>query len=110
MWTDGLFYKLWQLHMDPKIWRILRNAYHQFECSVMIAGQASRPFMPGPGIHQGDVWSVQLYCLYNNDLIRETKSSPYCTKLGNINCTCPTFVDDLTRVALRRFKLFTCNC
>lgn len=105
VWTDGLFYKLLHLNMDPKLWRILRDAYDDFRVCVMIAGESSSSFAPKQGIHQGDVWSMPLYCLYNNDLIRELKACPYGVHMSGINCTCPTFVDDLTVIAWSKAAL-----
>ena len=105
VWIDGLFYKLKHNGMDPKLWRILRNAYSNFQCSVLVAGGTSRQFQPEQGIHQGDVWSMPLYCVFNNDMIKELKSSIHGTRLRAINCTCPTFVDDLSIVAWSKFAL-----
>lgn len=108
VWIDGLFYKLMKMEMDPKLWRILRDAYDNFQCAVLIAGDTSRCFIPRQGIHQGDVWSMPLYCVYNNDLLKELKASPYGVKLCTINCTCPTFVDDLTILAWSKHALNIC--
>jgi hypothetical protein len=105
VWTEGLFYKLWELKMDPKMWRIIRDAYDQFQCSVLIAGDTSQSFSPKQGLHQGDVWSMQLYCVYNNDLLKELKSSPYGVSLGDIKWTCPTFVDDISLSAFSKEAL-----
>lgn len=99
VWVKGLFYKLKEMKMDPKLWRILFNAYKDFHCRVVIGGEVSESFSPKQGIHQGDVWSMPLYCVYNNDLIIELKSSMFCTHMRDINCTCPVFVDDLTIIA-----------
>ncbi len=106
VWINGLFYKLKQMNMDPKLWRILLDAYNDFQCCVVIGGETSQYFSPKQGIHQGDVWSMPLYCVYNNDLIKELKASLYCTYiLSNVNCTVPTFVDDLAIIALSKTAL-----
>lgn len=77
---------------------------------MVSAGEKSRLFTPKQGIHQGDVWSMPLYCVYNNDLIKELKTCMYSTHIAAINITCPTFVDDLTLLAWSREALNRLLC
>ena len=107
VWVDGLFYKMKNYGMDPKLWRILHDAYDNFQCNVLLAGETSRCFLPQQGIHQGDVWSMPLYCLFNNAMIKELRSSLHGVSLRGIKCTCPTFVDDLSILAWSKIAL---NC
>ncbi len=102
VWIDGLFYKLRAKGMDPKLWRILKDAYTDFRCAVLVSGDTSQWFTPGQGIHQGDVWSMKMYCVYNDDLLRELRISRYGLRLGDIDCVCPTFADDIALLALSK--------
>ncbi len=102
VWLDGLFHKLREMQMDPKLWRILKEAYQDFQCCVMVGRETSDYFQPKQGIQQGNVWSMMLYCAYNNDLLSELQQSQYGAKVGTVRYTSQTFADDLTLVALSR--------
>lgn len=46
VWHDGMFVKLYDMGMDPKLWRILRNSYSGFKCAVRVGGRPSSWFTP----------------------------------------------------------------
>ncbi len=54
---------------------------------------------------QGDVWSMKLYCIYNDDLLRELRNSRHGMRVGNIDCGSPTFADDLSLVSISKDAL-----
>ncbi len=74
VWHAGMFLKLHDLGMDPKLWRILLNSYSEFRCAVRIGHRVSDWFTPGQGVHQGDVFSMRLHSLYINSLLTELRS------------------------------------
>lgn len=114
VWQDGLFYKLNQHGMDKKLWRILRRVYKQFECSVSIGGNLSEWFYPKQGVHQGDVFSMELYGMFNDELLHHLKNSQNGATVGTVCCGNPTFADDIalvtqTKVALNKQLEIACK-
>ncbi len=105
VWHDGLFVKLLDMGMDPKLWRLLRNSYDGFECAVRIGGQVSRWFEPEQGVHQGDVFSMRLHSLYINGLLAELRDIACGTHVDTINCGHPTFADDVALVSTSKRSL-----
>ncbi len=107
VWQDGLFYKMLGCNIDRKLWRILKKTYDGFQCSVNIHGNLSEWFHPEQGVHQGDVFSMKLYGVFNDELLRKLKDSGDGATVGQIRCGNPTFADDVaiatvTKQALNR--------
>ena len=100
VWIDGLFHKLFEHGMDRKMWRILRQSYNDFQCCVRINNVITDLFYIRKGVHQGDVMSMQLYQIYNNDLLKQLMNSGYGATIKGINVTCPAFADDISLVSL----------
>ena len=86
--------------MDPRIWCVLRDSYTDFKCSVVVGGQKSPEFNAGQGVHQGDVFSMKLYQVFNNDLLNELQEAGTGAHVGEYNVSCPAFADDITIMAL----------
>ena len=68
VWIDGLFFKLFNIGIQGKTWRLLRNWYTKFSCCVAHNGVISQPFKVRQGIRQGGVLSPWLFLCFNNDL------------------------------------------
>ena len=105
IWTDGLFYKMFDTGMDGKLWRTLRDSYSGFKCCVCVNGTLSDSFNVGQSVHQGAPWSMVKFSLVFNDLINELCTSGDGVKIGGINVACPTFADDMSIVALYKTTL-----
>ena len=41
VWTQGLFYKLFQAGMDSKLWRVMNNYYTDFQCRIRSGNELS---------------------------------------------------------------------
>ncbi len=100
VWLDGLFLKLYDMGIDMKLWRVVQDAYDDFRCCVAVAGGKSGWFSPLQGVHQGDVLSMRLHSLFMDELIGEIKAQHRGAHIDNIDCSCPTFADDMTIVTL----------
>ena len=61
VWTDGLLYRLYNIGMEGKLWRLLRDCYGGFRYSVLVNGHTSMDFKVGRGVHQGAPMSMRLY-------------------------------------------------
>ncbi len=48
VWINGLLFKLLNMGVDMKLWRLLKNHYDGFKCSVMSGGQPSEQFLDLP--------------------------------------------------------------
>ena len=69
VWINGMLYKLFKLGVDKRLLRIISDSYNGFQCTVRVCGIFSAWFIPKQGIHQGYIFSMFLYCVYNNDLL-----------------------------------------
>lgn len=95
VWFDGLFYKLFNLGICGKTWRLLRKWYSKLLCCVSVNGLISDTFPVRQGIREGGVLSPWLYLCFNNDIYKIlsecdgglTVKSTYC---GNV-----TVADDI---------------
>ena len=105
VWINGLLFKLINLKMDKLLWLIIKNSFDKFKCRVRINGALSQPFYPLQGVHQGDIFSMYLYCIYINDVLNELNTFPMSVKLNKDNCTAPSYVDDVTLLASSQASL-----
>ena len=92
-------YKLINLGMDKRLWSVIYDSYNGFKCSVRIAGGLSNWFCPQQGVHQCDVMSMYLFCIYNNDLLNELVSIACPISIAHTILTCPAFADDIAVAA-----------
>ena len=85
--------------MSKILWANIYNSYDNFKCAVNIAGGVPSWFTPLQGIHEGDILSMYLYCLYNNDLITELANIPCGVRIQNKSVAAPSFADDVAVIA-----------
>ena len=57
VWIDGLFFKLFNMGVRGKTWRILRNWYSKMSSSALLESLLSDPSFIKQGIRQGGVLS-----------------------------------------------------
>ena len=100
VWLDGLFYKLFQLGMNGKSWRILRNWYGKMRCYVALSGLISSIFPVKQGVRQGGVLSPWLFLCYNNDIPAVLQSIDCGLTVQDINCSAVLVADDITLMSL----------
>ena len=68
VWLEGLFFKLFNIGIKGKSWRILRKWYQKMRCCVSLNGKLSPIFPALQGVWQGGVLSPWLFLCYNNDI------------------------------------------
>ena len=99
VWLDGLFFKLFNIGMKGKSWRILRKWYDKMRCCVSLNGKLSPLFSVKQGVRQGGVLSPWLFLCYNNDIPDILKSTGYGLTVDNIYSTSVLVADDLTLIS-----------
>ena len=61
VWIPDLLSKLVKAGIDPVLLLIIKETSNNFRCSVQIAGDVSRWFLPELGLLQGAPMSMTLY-------------------------------------------------
>ena len=64
VWHDGLFYKLFKIGINGKLWRVLRSAYQDVKSCVLYEGILSPWFNVQQSVRQGGVLSAWFYVIY----------------------------------------------
>ena len=105
VWLNGLLFKLHEAGLNGKTWRLLKCCYTQFQCAVLIGGVPGKWFCTERGVHQGAPFSMWLYILFINNLLKELKASGYGANIGSLNVTCPSHADDIAIIALHKLGL-----
>jgi hypothetical protein len=98
-------YRLYEIGIDGKLWKLIRDLYSGAECCVKIGGRTSQWFTISQGVHQGAPLSMLLFQIFMNPLIKELRSMKLGARICDINITCPTLADDLAIVALTLFAM-----
>ena len=107
VWLPGFLVKLHRAGMRQKPWKLLNDAYTNFECAALVNGIPGTWFNVLRGVHQGAPLSMPLYQVYINDLLTSLRQSEYGLCLGDINITSPAHVDDLAIIAMYNHALNT---
>ena len=105
VWIDGMLYRLYQEGMNTKTWRLIKDAYTDFKCAIYLDGKTGEWFGPERGVHQGAPFSMRLYKVFLNDLLKQLRSNNHGVTIGNIDVTCPTSADDIAIMALYKVSL-----
>ena len=71
VWMDSLYYKLYNLGIKGKTWRLLRKWYGKLSSYVWVNDLKSDKFPISQGVRQGGVLSPWLYMCFNNDIPSE---------------------------------------
>ena len=54
---------------------------------------------------RGDIFSMFLYCVYNNDLLEELRDIPCAVKIGNLKISGVCFADDISVMSTSLYTL-----
>ena len=75
--------KLFEVRVNGKMWRLLRNWYEGGSCCVKIDGRLSATYSVGRGVKQGSVLSPALFLLVMDLLLRELQASGLGLSINN---------------------------
>ena len=101
VWMDGLFYKLYNLGIQGKTWRLLRNWHSTLTSRVIYDGIASSEFPLQQGVRQGGVLSPCLFMVFNDDLPKLFQTCNEGLRLETIPCNPTMVADGITLLSTR---------
>ena len=105
VWHDGLFYKLFKIGINGKLWRVLRSAYQDVKSCVLYEGILSPWFNVQQSVRQGGVLSAWFYVIYMNDLPKQLQNANVGATISNKFYGCPMQADDVALLALTKHDL-----
>jgi len=94
VWRNGLWYKLWQLGVRGKAWRIIKEMYKTTKSCVSIDGKLGEFFDMTNGVAQGDTLSPTLFSMFINSLLEEVEQQHLGFALNDIWMGALMFADD----------------
>ena len=74
VWHNGLFYKLLNMGIEPKLVQTIINSYTDMSSCVMVNGILSDKFPVLQGVRQGGILSTWLYLLFIDELLYSYKT------------------------------------
>ena len=104
VWTDGLFFRLYEMGINGKMWRLMYRAYNDFKSKVRIEDKASNWFPMLCGIHQGGFLSLTKYVTFINGLLDELEQSDLCCSIGMTPTTPVGYADDVATACTSKHK------
>ncbi len=99
VWHDGLLYKLHNLGIQGKLWRLLRNYYKDLVSHAKINGVSSQIIPVTRSVRQGGVISTFFYLVFIDELLTQLESSHSGATVCSVSSGNPTLADDITCLA-----------
>ena len=75
VWHDGLWYKLWDMGVKGRMWRVIKKMYMSSRSAVLLEGEKSDSFNVDQGVAQGCSLSPILFSVFINDLLKEVEQA-----------------------------------
>ena len=75
VWHDGLWYKLWDMGVKGRMWRVIKKMYMSSRSAVLLEGEKSHSFNVDQGVAQGCSLSPILFSVFINDLLKEVEQA-----------------------------------
>jgi hypothetical protein len=91
--------------MEGKMWPIIKDMYEGYNSCVRTGGRLSKWFEVKQGVHQGSAFSMLLFVIFLNPMIKELKASRLGACIGDVQVPCPTSADDTAFVTLSHYAM-----
>ena len=75
VWYDGLWYKLWDMGVKGRMWRVIKKMYESSKNAVLLEGEKSDTFTIEQGVAQGCSLSPILFSVFVNVLLKEVEQT-----------------------------------
>ena len=105
VWHEGLFVKLHEKNIHPRIWHLLVDWYSRSSSCFLLKGKRSRVFSIKQGVRQGAILSPLLYSVYVDALLVQLDECCLGAMVGSVHCPSLMYADDLSLIADTPVKL-----
>ena len=96
----GIFFKLSEIGISPKVWMILDEIYSNAKSCVLRNSVYSRTFRQIRGLCQGRMLAPTLYVLYIIELLKKlTRMKQKGSSIIDVHIACPTQADDIALIS-----------
>ena len=75
VWHEGLWYKLWDMGVMGRMWRVIKKMYESSKNAVLLEVEKSDTFTIEQGVAQGCSLSPILFSVFINDLLKEVEQT-----------------------------------
>ena len=73
VWRDGLWYKLWDMGVKGRMWRVIKKIYESSRSVVLLEGEKLDSLNVELGVAHGFSLSPILFSVFINDLLKEVE-------------------------------------
>ena len=73
VWHDGVWYKLWDMGVKGRMWRVIKKMYMSSRSAVLLEGEKSDLFNVEQGVAQDCSLSPILFSVFINDLLKRSR-------------------------------------
>ena len=101
VWINGLFFKLYEVGVRGKLWRLMYRTDKGFYCRVRVAGNYSDWFPMSCGIYQG---FFVIDITFINDLLVELEASDLCCTIAQIPSSPAGYADGLATATTSKLR------
>jgi hypothetical protein len=95
VWLQGLFYKMRQIGIGDKFYKIVKEMYSKTKLCVNLANSLTEFFQSNVGVRQRDNMNPNLFKIFIHDIQKELDSSYYPVVLNKTPLSCLLYADDM---------------
>ena len=104
VWIGGLFYRLCEIGIYGKTWRLFYNSYTDFQCKARVQNKMSQWYPLRCGIHQGGYLSLIKYLAFINSLLTDLEESGLCSVIYGLGISPLGYADDVASASTSKNK------